>query len=149
LAEAESMMPNGVLLGLWTQIGCLMLLRCHRFFRCCYPWRAPMVAGDDADFLLLCFVNHSLQTPVFWRGNVLSYCRFDVGLHEAMMSLGPGKLKDEVICTLARQLREVAAMAGVLRFATLLSLIYVGVLSLSAQRRSSRLWQWDQVHEYV
>ncbi|GJT80372.1 hypothetical protein Tco_1054714 [Tanacetum coccineum] len=36
-------------------------------------------------------------------------------------------------------------MAGVLRFATLLSLIYVGVLSLPAQRRSSRLWQWDQV----
>ncbi|GJZ04013.1 hypothetical protein Tco_0537288 [Tanacetum coccineum] len=34
-------------------------------------------------------------------------------------------------------------MADVLRFATLLSL-YVGVLSLLAQRRSSRLWQWDQ-----
>ncbi|GJY69012.1 hypothetical protein Tco_0471994 [Tanacetum coccineum] len=33
-------------------------------------------------------------------------------------------------------------MADVLRFATLLSL---GVLSLSAQPRSSRLWQWDQV----
>ncbi|GJW85472.1 hypothetical protein Tco_0158617 [Tanacetum coccineum] len=73
-----------------------------------------------------------------------SYCRFDVGLHEAMMSLGVGKLKDEVICTLARQLTEVAAMAYVLRFATLLSL-YVGVLSLPAQRRSSRLWQWDQI----
>ncbi|GJU37638.1 hypothetical protein Tco_1185992 [Tanacetum coccineum] len=73
-----------------------------------------------------------------------SYCRFDVGLHEAMMSLGVGKLKDEVICTLARQLTEVAAMAYVLRFATLLSL-YVGVLSLPAQRRSSRLWKWDQV----
>ncbi|GJZ59628.1 hypothetical protein Tco_0615444 [Tanacetum coccineum] len=43
-----------------------------------------------------------------------------------------------------RQLTEVAAMADVLRFATLLSL-YVGVLSLPAQRRSSRLWQWDQV----
>ncbi|GJW52567.1 hypothetical protein Tco_0096652 [Tanacetum coccineum] len=55
-----------------------------------------------------------------------------------------GKLKDEVICTLARQLTEVAAMAYVLRFATLLSL-YVGVLSLPAQRRSSRLWQWDQI----
>ncbi|GJT88079.1 hypothetical protein Tco_1069796 [Tanacetum coccineum] len=35
-------------------------------------------------------------------------------------------------------------MVDVLRFATLLSLIYVGVLSLPAQRRSSRLWQWDQ-----
>ncbi|GJS93038.1 hypothetical protein Tco_0800006 [Tanacetum coccineum] len=75
--------------------------------------------------------------------DIRSYCRFDVGLHEAMMSLGVGKLKDEVICTLARQLTEVAAMAYVLRFATLLSL-YVGVLSLPAQRRSSRLWQWDQ-----
>ncbi|GJT22409.1 hypothetical protein Tco_0892346 [Tanacetum coccineum] len=61
-----------------------------------------------------------------------------------MMSLEVGKLKDEVICTLARQLTEVAAMAYVLRFATLLSL-YVGVLSLPAQRKSSRLWQWDQV----
>ncbi|GKD69614.1 hypothetical protein Tco_1323704 [Tanacetum coccineum] len=69
---------------------------------------------------------------------------FDVRLHEAMMSLGVGKLKDEVICTLACQLTKVAAMAYVLRFATLLSL-YVGVLSLPAQRRSSRLWQWDQI----
>ncbi|GJW58616.1 disulfide isomerase-like protein 1-6 [Tanacetum coccineum] len=63
------------------------------------------------------------------------YCRFDVGLHEAIMSLGVGKFKDDVICTWARQLTEVAAMADVLRFATLLSLIYVGVLSLPAQRR--------------
>ncbi|GJV28147.1 hypothetical protein Tco_1384595 [Tanacetum coccineum] len=67
----EHEMPERVfLLGLWTQIGWLMLLRCRRFFRCRYPWRAPMVAGDDADFLLLCFVSHSLQTPVFWRGQV-------------------------------------------------------------------------------
>ncbi|GJT55420.1 hypothetical protein Tco_0990474 [Tanacetum coccineum] len=72
-----------------------------------------------------------------------SYCRFDVGLHEAMMSLGVGKLKDKVICTLAWQLLEVAAMAYVLRFATLLSL-YIGILSLPAQSMSSRLWQWDQ-----
>nr|GFA53612.1 hypothetical protein [Tanacetum cinerariifolium] len=78
-----------------------------------------------------------------------SYCRFDVGLHEAMMSLGVGKLKDEVVYTLAGKPTEVAAMAGVLHFATLLSLIYVGVLSLQAQRRPSRLWQWDQVHEHV
>ncbi|GJT52990.1 hypothetical protein Tco_0988044 [Tanacetum coccineum] len=77
-------------------------------------------------------------------GDEPGYCRFDVGLHEAMMSLEVGKLKDEVICTLAWQLMEVAAMADVLRFATLLSLIYVGVLSLPAQRMSSRLWQWDQ-----
>ncbi|GKA13725.1 hypothetical protein Tco_0693371 [Tanacetum coccineum] len=67
-------------------------------------------------------------------GDEPGYCRFDVGLHEAMMSLGVRKLKDEVICTLAHQLTEVAAMADVLRFATLLSLIYVGVLSLPAQR---------------
>ncbi|GJS42996.1 hypothetical protein Tco_0568039 [Tanacetum coccineum] len=45
LAKAKSMMPNGVLLGLWTQIGWLMLLRCRRFFRFRYPWRAPMVAA--------------------------------------------------------------------------------------------------------
>ncbi|GJZ46454.1 hypothetical protein Tco_0594050 [Tanacetum coccineum] len=62
-----------------------------------------------------------------------------------MMSLGVGKLKDEVVCTLALRLTEVAAMVIVLCFATLLSLIFVGVLSLPAQRRSSRLWQWDQV----
>ncbi|GJT18017.1 hypothetical protein Tco_0876723 [Tanacetum coccineum] len=76
--------------------------------------------------------------------NENSYCRFDVGLHEAMLSLGVGEFKDEVVCTCARQLTEVAAMADVLRFATLLSLIYVGVLSLPTQRKSSRLWQWDQ-----
>nr|GEY51121.1 hypothetical protein [Tanacetum cinerariifolium] len=63
-----------------------------------------------------------------------SYCRFDVGLHEAMMSLEVGKLKDEVVYTLAGQPTKVAAMAGVLHFATLLNLIYVGVLSLPAQR---------------
>nr|GEW23771.1 hypothetical protein [Tanacetum cinerariifolium] len=62
-----------------------------------------------------------------------------------MMSLGVGKIKDEVVYTLAGQPTEVASMADVLRYATLLSLIYVGVLSLPTQRRSSRLWQWDQV----
>nr|GEU83977.1 hypothetical protein [Tanacetum cinerariifolium] len=67
--------------------------------------------------------------------NENSYFRFDVGLHEAMMSLGVVKLKDEVIYTLVGQPKEVAAMAGVLHFATLLSLIYVGVLSLLAQHR--------------
>ncbi|GJW01497.1 cation-transporting P-type ATPase [Tanacetum coccineum] len=63
-----------------------------------------------------------------------SYYRYDVGLHEAMISLGVGKLKDEVVYTLAWRLTEVAAMADVLRFTTLLSLIFVGVLSLPAQR---------------
>ncbi|GJZ21136.1 putative reverse transcriptase domain-containing protein [Tanacetum coccineum] len=64
-----------------------------------------------------------------------SYYRYDVGLHEAMISLGVGKLKDEVVYTLAWRLTEVAAMVDVLRFATLLSLIFVGVLSLPVQRR--------------
>nr|GEV20595.1 hypothetical protein [Tanacetum cinerariifolium] len=54
-----------------------------------------------------------------------SYCSFDVGLHEAMMSLEVGKIKDEVVYTLARRLTKVAAMADVLHFATLLSLIYL------------------------
>ncbi|GJU28449.1 hypothetical protein Tco_1167070 [Tanacetum coccineum] len=53
-----------------------------------------------------------------------------------MISLGVGKLKDEVVYTLAWRLTEVAAMADVLRFATLLRLIFVGVLSLPAQRRT-------------
>ncbi|GKD14374.1 endoglucanase 24-like protein [Tanacetum coccineum] len=39
------------------------------------------------------------------------FCRCDIGLHEAMMSLGAGKIKEEVVCTLARQLAKVAAMA--------------------------------------
>ncbi|GJT71917.1 hypothetical protein Tco_1031203 [Tanacetum coccineum] len=42
-----------------------------------------------------------------------SYYRYDVGLHEAMISLGVGKLKDEVVYTLAWRLTEVAAMADV------------------------------------
>ncbi|GJY94373.1 hypothetical protein Tco_0510734 [Tanacetum coccineum] len=122
---------------------------------------AAMAARSDDDNLP--FTMRSSSTPVSWLGSTLSkdaeddrlymgyftnensYCRFDVGLHEAIMSLGVGKFKDDVICTWARQLTEVAAMADVLRFATLLSLIYVGVLSLPAQRRSSRLWQWDQI----
>ncbi|GJU60864.1 integrase, catalytic region, zinc finger, CCHC-type containing protein [Tanacetum coccineum] len=82
-------------------------------------------------------VNASLTAKLAtYKEQVKLYYRFDVGLHEAMMSLGVGKLKDEVVCILARRLMEVAAMADVLRFATLLSLIFVGVLSLSAQRRT-------------
>ncbi|GJX96861.1 hypothetical protein Tco_0352659 [Tanacetum coccineum] len=77
--------------------------------------------------------------------NERSYCRFDVGLHEAMMSLGVGKLKDEVICTLAWQLTEVAAMAYVLRFATLLSL-YIGVLSL--QPNAGRVGSGNGIRSY-
>ncbi|GKE10387.1 hypothetical protein Tco_1413938, partial [Tanacetum coccineum] len=105
---------------------------------------ATIVTGDDDN---LPFTMRSSSTPVSWLGSrILSYCRFDVGLHEPMMSLGVGKLKDEVICTLARQLTEVAAMADVLRFATLLSLIYVGVLSLPAQRRNPSNTSYAEPH---
>ncbi|GJU14977.1 putative reverse transcriptase domain-containing protein [Tanacetum coccineum] len=83
-----------------------------------------------------------------------SYYRYDVGLHETMISLGMGKLKDEVVYTLAWRLTEVAAMADVLRFATLLSLIFVSVLSLPVQHRTGvgtgnkakgrpRKWSWN------
>ncbi|GKB78569.1 DNA-directed RNA polymerases II, IV and V subunit 11 [Tanacetum coccineum] len=41
------------------------------------------------------------------------FCRCDIGLHEAMMSLEARKIKEEVVCTLARQLAKVAAMADV------------------------------------
>ncbi|GJX99955.1 bZIP transcription factor 16-like protein [Tanacetum coccineum] len=47
------------------------------------------VKRKEDDRLYMCY---------FTNGN--NYCRFDVGLHDAMMSLGVGKLKDEVVCTL-------------------------------------------------
>ncbi|GJY26074.1 hypothetical protein Tco_0400800, partial [Tanacetum coccineum] len=115
---------------------------------------APAVVHNSEDILKIAEITRKKINDKMKTCNVLSYYRFDVGLHEAMMSLGVGKLKDEVVCTLARRLTEVAAMADVLRFATLLSLIFVGVLSLPAQRRTGvgtgnkakgrpRKWSWD------
>nr|GEV69451.1 cystinosin homolog [Tanacetum cinerariifolium] len=47
----------------------------------------------------------------------------DVDQCVTMSGLGVRKIKDEVVCTLARRLTEVAAMADVLRFTTLLRLM--------------------------
>ncbi|GJU24048.1 hypothetical protein Tco_1162669 [Tanacetum coccineum] len=95
LAEAESMMPNGVLLGLWTQIGWLMLLRCRRFFRCRYPWRAPMVAATIYKHLSF----GEVTTARLWLQprTVLDSVTF--------------RNREEAFCVLAWQLTKVAAMA--------------------------------------
>ena len=55
-----------------------------------------------------------------------------LGIHEAMMSLGVGRTKDEVICILLRQLTKVAAMANVLshRFAPLLMLCIMRMVAV-------------------
>ena len=77
------------------------------------------------------------------RGPVVE--QVGLGIHEAMMSLGVGRTKDEVICILARQLTKVAAMANVLshRFAPLLMLCImrmVAVLILRSCVASLQIW---------
>ena len=64
------------------------------------------------------------------RGSVVEYVVLRI--HEAMMSLGVGRTKDEVVCILARQLTKVAAMTSILfhRLAPLLILYMMRMVPL-------------------
>ncbi|GKB94238.1 hypothetical protein Tco_0980375 [Tanacetum coccineum] len=100
LAEAESMMPNGVLLGLWTQIGWLMLLRCRRFFRCRYPWRARW--NREEAFCVLAWqltkVAAMADMPsINFSGGGFCEAAIAEGLAEVLMTNGPRRLQGELI----------------------------------------------------
>ncbi|GJR27496.1 hypothetical protein Tco_1103728 [Tanacetum coccineum] len=126
LAEAESMMPNGVLLGLWTQIGWLMLIRCRRFFRCRYPWRAPMVAATV--YKHMSFGEVTTARPWLQPRTILDSVTFrskDLFRERVKMNEKERekrkrvtengsvvcKNREEAFCVLAWQLTKVAAMA--------------------------------------
>ncbi|GKC74203.1 hypothetical protein Tco_1120086 [Tanacetum coccineum] len=92
--------------------------------------------ADTQNVVCLCITDSDdlgSQQPLLYH---LSKQTLEAMVREYLIGTGVGKLKDEVVYTLAWRLTEVAAMADVLRFATLLSLIFVGVLSLPAQRRT-------------